>query len=124
MIKCNMNIWGRDFELPVIIKQFKGIDITDIQKQAVEKIDDCNIAINQSKDKVEKYILDNGLKDNGITDVTNIFKYVIPKSIFIPKFNDRVVAFMCNYKYDMEHGIAIVIENEKFKEIGQQDLIL
>ena len=33
MNKIKMNIWGRDFDLPVMIKQFKGKEITDIQKQ-------------------------------------------------------------------------------------------
>ncbi len=37
MNKIKMNIWGRDFDLPVMIKQFKGKEITDIQKDAVEK---------------------------------------------------------------------------------------
>ena len=33
-------------------------------------------------------------------------------------------AIMCNYKFDMENGIAVVFENEKFSDIGKQDIIL
>jgi len=34
------------------------------------------------------------------------------------------VAIMCNCKFDMEHGIAVVFENGQFKKVGQQDIIL
>ena len=36
MNKIKMNIWGRDFDLPVMIKQFKGKEITDIQGRSRE----------------------------------------------------------------------------------------
>lgn len=41
MNKIKMNIWGRDFDLPVMIKQFKGKEITDVQKGCSRKI--CNL---------------------------------------------------------------------------------
>ena len=57
--------------------------------------------------------------------VDNIFKYVMPKNIYVPRnLKKRVVAIMCNYKFDTEHGIAVVFENEQFKEIGAQDIAL
>jgi hypothetical protein len=31
---------------------------------------------------------------------------------------------MCNYKFDMENGLAIVFENEEAIEVGKQDIIL
>ena len=31
---------------------------------------------------------------------------------------------MCNFKLDMEHGIAVIFEDGKFKTAGPQDLIL
>ena len=124
MNKINTEIWGREFELPVIVKQFKGKEITDTQKEAVESFENNLNILNSVKDEVEKYITNNGLKENGIDKVDNIFKYVIPKSISVPKSNKRVVAVMCNYKFDMEHGLAIIFEDEKLMEIGPQDLIL
>lgn len=57
-------------------------------------------------------------------EIDNIFKYIMPKSIFVPRTEQKEVAIICNYKYDMEHGIAIVFENERLKEIGMQDIIL
>ena len=55
----------------------------------------------------------------------NIFKYVMPKSIFVPHTKKhRIAAIMCNYKFDMEHGIAVVFENGKLKKVGTQDIVL
>ena len=122
MNKIKMNIWGRDFVLPVMIKQFKGKSITDEQKDAVEKFESCEKVVNASKDEVEKYIIKNGLKDAGVDSVDNIFKYVIPKTISVPKSKRRVVAIMCNFKFDMEHGLAVIFEDEKLKKIGPQDI--
>lgn len=124
MNKINTEIWGRGFELPVIIKQFKDKEITDIQKEAVDRFEKNLNILNDAKAEVEKYIIDNGLKENGINEVDNIFKYVIPKSISVPKSKKRVVALMCNFKFDMEHGLAIIFEDEKLKEVGPQDLVL
>lgn len=124
MNKVNMNIWGREFELPVMIKQFKGKEITETQKEAIDEFNSCEKLLNSVKGDVEKYVLENGLKATGISEVDNIFKYVIPKSISVPKAKERVVAIMCNFKFDMEHGVAIIFENEKLKNIGPQDLIL
>ena len=124
MNKMNMNIWGRGFELPVIIKQFNEKDLTETQEKAVEEFKHCESVVNAAKSEVEKYILENGLKENEIFEVDNIFKYLIPMSISVPKAKERVVAILCNYKFDMEHGIAIIFENEKLKDIGPQDLIL
>ena len=124
MNKVRTQIWGREFELPVIIKQFKGKEITDTQKEAVERLEQNLDIFNLAKDEVEKYIIDSGLKEKGINEIDNIFKYVIPKSISVPKSKKRVVALMCNFKFDMEHGLSIIFENEKLKEVGSQDLIL
>lgn len=124
MSKVKTTIWGREFELPVIVKQFKGKDVTEIQEDAVDQLERNMVIFDSAESEIEKYILKNGLKENGISEVDNIFKYVMPKSISVPKAKKRVVALMCNYKFDMEHGIAVIFEDEKFKKIGPQDLVL
>lgn len=124
MNKIKLNIWDRQFELPVSVKTFKGKEPTDVQKEAAEKFNANTDIFSDVQDQVEQYILDHGLKANGIERVDNIFKYVMPKIIVIPKTKNRVVGLICNYKFDVEHGLAIVFENEKFKEIGAQDIVL
>ena len=124
MSKVKTTIWGREFELPVIVKQFKGKDVTEIQEDAVDQLERNMVIFDSAESEIEKYILKNGLKENGISEVDNIFKYVMTKSISVPKAKKRVVALMCNYKFDMEHGIAVIFEDEKFKKVGPQDLVL
>ncbi len=124
MNNVKLNIWNRDFELPVIIKTFDGKEPTDIQKESLERFEAKTGIISEAQDQVEKYILTHGLNENGIDTVDNIFKYVMPKTIFIPKSKNRVVGLLCNFKFDMEHGIAVVFENEEFKEIGAEDIVL
>ena len=124
MSKVKTTIWGREFELPIIVKQFKGKDVTEIQEDAVDQLERNMVIFDSAESEIEKYILKNGLKENGISEVDNIFKYVMPKSISVPKAKKRVVALMCNYKFDMEHGIAVIFEDEKFKKVGPQDLVL
>ncbi len=124
MSNIKTEIWEREFNLPIIIKQFKDKEITDIQKEAVECFMNNLDIVDSAKKNVEEYVINNGLSETGKNSVDNIFKYVIPKSIYIPKEKKRVVAIMCNYKFDMEHGIAIIFEEEKFKTVGPQDLIL
>ena len=71
-----------------------------------------------------QYILENGLKDYNIHKVDNIFKYVMPKSFYVPDTEKRVVVLFCDFKYDLENGIALVFEDEKLKEIIPEDLAL
>lgn len=124
MSKMNISIWERDFELPIIIKQFKGKEITDLQRDAVSGLESNKGIVDVAFEDVKAYILKNGLKENGIDQVENIFKYVMPKSISVPKSKTRKIAIMCNFKYDMEHGLAIVFENEEFVTVGPQDIVL
>jgi hypothetical protein len=106
------------------VKTFSGKEPTDVQKEAVVKFEANTDIITEAREQVEKYILANGLKANGIDKVDNIFKYVMPKTIVVPKAKSRVIGLICNYKFDAEHGLAVVFENEKFKEIGAQDIVL
>ena len=124
MNKIKLNIWDRDFELLMSVKTFKGKEPTDVQKEAIKMFEANMDIFSDAKEQVEKYILANNLKENGIEKVDNIFKYVIPKAIVFPKAKNRVIGLICNYKFDEEHGLAVVFENEKFKEIGAEDIVL
>ncbi len=119
----NLNIWGRDFELNIVFQNFPGEEVTTNQERVVETLG--SIEYGQSLDPVKEYIVKYNSEDLAEPEISNIFKYVIPKSVLIPRENDkRIAALMCNYKFDMEHGMAVVFENEKFKAVGPQDIIL
>lgn len=123
MSKSVLKIWGREFELNVVYECYPGEDVLDSQRLAFEQICTMNI-IDTALDYVKAYV-ENTAASQVELPINNIFKYVMPKSIFVPhSTKSSVIAIMCNYKFDTEHGIAVVFENGKYKEIGAQDIIL
>lgn len=119
---CNkeINIFGRDFNLSCRYDCFEGEDILETQKNITGTFN--SEIIEKSKDEVFKYCI---TESGGvITKIDNIFKYLIPESLYITREEPPEIAILCSYKFDIEHGIAIVFQDDKFKAIGSQDIIL
>ena len=123
MNKLSKNIWGRDFELDVIYKVFDNAGATEVQEDAISKFNEIE-NLDDSLDQVKQYVFENDGKDNGIVSIDNIFKYVMPKCIYVPKAPNRVVAVLCDYKFDPEHGMAVVYENEEFSFVGEEGTVI
>ena len=120
-----MTIWERQYDLPVVFDCFDNEEVLPIQKQALEAFLKAENTIQESKKQLEKYILNDEYAEIEGNSIDNIFKYVIPTDLYIPRTPEtRTVALLCDYRFDEEHGIAIVFENEQFKEIGEQDIVL
>ena len=120
-----ISIWGREFDLRVVFDCFDDEEVLPIQEQALKSFLKANAAIEDSKKQVENYILNDDYAELETDSIDNIFKFVIPTDIYIPRTPEtRTAALLCNYRFDEEHGIAIVFENERFKEIGTQDIVL
>lgn len=125
MSKCRINIWDRTFELNVVYECYPGEDVLRDQKEAFAMFEENTGEIADSLADVIKYVQKNDGDQLAGATIENIFKYVMPKSIFVPHIKKyHTVAIMCNYKFDMEHGIAVVFENGKFKKVGTQDIVL
>lgn len=123
MSKNAFTIWGRDFDLDVIYECYPCEEVLDSQKGALEWLNNSEL-IDASLDAVKAYVEKTAGAQIDLP-IENIFKYVMPKSIFVPHNKKSVkVAIMCNYKFDAEHGIAVVFENGKYREVGAQDIIL
>ena len=123
MNNIKIKIWERVFNLTVNYDCFDDEELLENQTTAVELFDNANI--DASLDKTKKYCskMSNGNVEN--EEITNIFKFVMPTSIFVPRNkNKRIVAIMCDFKFDIEHGIAVIFENEEFKKIVAQDELL
>ena len=118
----NIRIWDRDFDLNIIYDCYKGEDVLEAQKEALKSFLANKGMIAASKTDVESYCLNHNRADIGSNTIDNIFKYVIPESILVKR--DGCVAIMCRYRYDEEHGIAVVFSDGKVKEVGSQDIIL
>ena len=120
-----ISIWGREFDLRVVFDCFDDEEVLPIQEQALESFLKADAAIEDSKKQVENYILNDDYAELETDSIDNIFKFVIPTDIYIPRTPEtRTAALLCDDRFDEEHGIAIVFENERFKEIGTQDIVL
>ena len=122
MSKQLLNIWNRDFELDITYEIFSNKPVTEKQKAIVGGL--SGVDFSESLEGVIEYIKKYNAWNLGGDQIDNIFKYVIPKRIFITQSEDEEFAIMCNYKFDMEHGLAIVYKLGKYKETGPQDIIL
>ena len=81
--------------------------------------------IEQSKAKVECFCREQIENDENNLKKDNIFSYIKPEYLFVKneKENTRV-ALMCKYKYDLEHGLAVVFFKDGNIIAGLQDIIL
>lgn len=124
MSKIKCTIWGRTFELPVDYDLFEGEKILEAQKDAVSYLVSAMPTSLTSTETIVNYCrkIDNELLPKA---VENVFRYVMPTSFYVKRnAKKRVIALLCNYRFDEENGIAIVFENEKLAKIGPQDIIL
>ena len=122
MNKRNVMIWGRNFDLPINYKILNDGSMTKMQTKAIETLLSNEDIFDEIKKSVDEYVVNNS---DGLDSVDNIFKYVIPKCFYIPgDESGSIVGLMCNFKFDMEHGLAIMFENGKMKKIGSQDIML
>ena len=116
-------LWGRDFDLFVSYQNYPGEEVTEAQKNAYNGIDAVDFS--EALEQVKAYIEENNSRELEGRDLHNIFKYVMPKAILIPHvLETNVFAILCDYRFDMEHGLAIVFENGRFREVGSEDELL
>lgn len=122
MSKQILNIWNRDFVIDITYEVFSDKPVTEKQKTIANGL--AVVDFSESLDGVIKYIKKYNSRDLEDDHISNIFRYVIPKRIYITQSDEEEFAIMCNYKFDMEHGIAVVYKGGKYKEAGPQDIIL
>jgi hypothetical protein len=125
MSKSKITIWGRDLELDIIFDCYEGEDVLDTQRDALSKFLDAQEAVTTSENAVKQYCVKRS-EGKIVGETTDIFKCLRPESLYVQRRNDekRVVGILCEFAFDPELGAAIVFENEKYKEVGPQNIIL
>lgn len=120
MNKVKIDIWNKPCNLKVIFECYGNQEPTIGQKTRLNTFIANTKAIDGALTKVKQICLDDE-KMNGSNEISNIFEYVTPKSIYV-KRNDKqdLIVLLCDYKYDIEHGLAIVFEKGTLKEIVRQ----
>ena len=120
-----LKIWGREFSLPVEYDCYEGEEITEAQIQALKQFRTHTEWIEQSKSVVVNYCKEQVMSDDENNKKDNIFSYIKPECLFVKrdKENPRI-ALMCKYRYDLEHGLAVVFSSDGEVAVGLQDIIL
>ena len=125
MTKKHLSVWGRKINLEVVFDRYAGEDILSTQEKALDALLSSWAVVDGSLDDVKSYILEQ--RGDAVVDgrIDNVFKFVKPESLFVPrKQRKRTVAIMCDFRLDPEHGLAVVFEKEKLAKIGPQDIAL
>lgn len=118
-------IWGRSFTLPVEYDCYEGEEVTRAQIQALKRFKSHTEWIEQSKSIVEEYCRKQVMSDDANAKKDNIFSYIKPECLFVKRDKDSPrIAMMCKYRYDLDHGLAVVFSSDGEVTVGMQDIIL
>ena len=123
--KQKVKIWGREFEIDVIFRCYKGQEIDDIQLAAYQDfIDHWDEYMEAAYKAFEEYCAEEYSEEIG-EKFDNIFRYLIPRLLYIQKAWDdsRMVGFECYFKLDLENNLAAKFVNGQIVEIGGEQII-
>lgn len=122
MTNVELKIWGRQFNLPIVYDWFEDEEeLLPSQNEAVKNLSANHQMIDNVLQNAQNYVMQFALNE---TKVDNIFKYIIPKKIYVLRKENPSFALFCDFKFDLEHGIALVFENNRFSAIVSQDEVL
>lgn len=117
-------IWDRNFSLPIEYNCYEGEVITTEQNDALMNFISHKDWVSKAKSIVEEFCKEDILTDEENLKKDNIFSYVKPECIFVKHEENPRIALMCKYRYDLEHGLAVVFSSDGEITVGQQDIIL
>jgi hypothetical protein len=108
-----------------VLQQFK----LNLQKIAETK-DDAKLkefisTIEKAKKELKKYANDKA-DDIGAKKKDNVFDTITPGMLLVHCDDDNNIEFaiLCSLTYDIEHGVAIIFNNQKFIKVGSQDEVV
>ncbi len=104
---------------------YSGESVTKEQEMALKEFSLHPEWIANAKNALEDYCKERVSEDDENSKKDNVFSYIKPDYLFIKRDKDHPrVAIMCKYRYDPEHGLAIVFSHEGEVTVGLQDIIL
>lgn len=127
MNKASFCIWGREFTLDLYYEGSRKAEPSQNQKKAFSAFQSATMEIEKSCQDVKEYVLHDSPQQFEEKTIENIFRYVMPAYIYIPQSRDdehETAIIMCDYKFDPEHGLAVVFENGRFVQVCPQDDVL
>ena len=126
MIKSmDISVWGREFTLPVFYDCYQGESVIEEQILMVYWFIANQHWLLEAKSRVVSYCRTEVMEDARNQKKDNIFSYVKPECLFVKRDGKRPrIALMCKYRYDPEHGLAVVFSCDGSISVGSQDIIL
>ncbi len=120
-------IWGRDCNVNVVFDCYAGEKIDDIQEKAMDDFEShISEYTDEGLDMIKKYVLENYKRELAGDSISNIFKYVVPKTVYVSKdpSEKKVIGLLCHFKFDDENGLAIKYIDGKASEVGGEQIVL
>ena len=120
-----LDLWGKQLAIPVSYDCYSGETVTDNQIEALDYFLSNKSWIENSENDVKEYCQKWVEEFLGESVSNDIYDYILPMELFVKRELDNPrIALMCDFKYDPEHGLAIVFSHEGEITIGSQDIIL
>ncbi len=123
--KLDITIWGREFLLPIDYDCDEEEEILDKQIWMLDIFREHPEWLEKAKKQIEEYCKSKLFEDVENEKKDNIFSYIKPDYIYVKRNGDLPrIALMCKYRYDLEHGVAVVFSAHGDVNVGVQDIIL
>lgn len=122
----DIEVWGRVLPIKINYDCFEGEEITDVQRETYDQfLQNSEKLLGDSFNAIKNYCMAE-YSEQIVDDFENIFKYVKPKELYIKRSvtGKRIAGLLCSFKFDMEHGLAVYIEEGSVSKVGPQDIIL
>ncbi len=118
-----MNIWGKEFRLDVEFENEEGEELLLNQIRAFRKFSELK-DLPECLEDVKQYCLRKSFRYIKGKEIDDIFTLVYPLKLYIVRSETRrEVILLCQYRYDMENGVAIDFVDEELFKIGNRHMI-
>lgn len=118
-------IWNRKFDLPVRFDCFGDEKILKSQYEIFDRFSLNSQWIEEARSDIERYCSKLVREDKDNRQKKNVFSYLKPDYIYVNRDELKPrIALMFKYRYDPDHGVAAVFDEQGHFEIGSQDIIL
>ncbi len=122
----DFTIWGRELPIKITYDCFEGEEITEVQKETYEQfIGNMESIFAEAYEMFKNYCFE-FYKEQMDDEFENIFRYIKPKELYIKRSSTgkKIAGLLCNFKFDLEHGLVAYIEDGKVTKVDTQDIIL
>lgn len=119
-----VGLWGSEVELEVYFEQLDYDEPTDIQTDAFSRVDVIWQRVDDAIPSIVEYAKNEAMEIGAHFEEKAWRSLVHPATLFIAESDNRIVAILCEFDLDPEHGLAVVFEDEQFTAVGSQEIVL